>query len=51
MLFVIPAHSLLQTALHNEMLSFKSQKLFILVSTVMTWAMTKPQNPVSLEKS
>uniref|UniRef100_A0A3Q4GHM9 Adenylate kinase 7a n=1 Tax=Neolamprologus brichardi TaxID=32507 RepID=A0A3Q4GHM9_NEOBR len=33
------------TALHNEMLNFKSQKLFILVSTVMTWAMTKPQNP------
>uniref|UniRef100_A0A669C560 Adenylate kinase 7a n=1 Tax=Oreochromis niloticus TaxID=8128 RepID=A0A669C560_ORENI len=33
------------TALHNEMPSFKSQKLFILVSTVMTWAMTKPQNP------
>uniref|UniRef100_A0A3P8RF78 Nucleoside-diphosphate kinase n=1 Tax=Astatotilapia calliptera TaxID=8154 RepID=A0A3P8RF78_ASTCA len=33
------------TALHNEMLSFTSQKLFILVSTVMTWAMTKPQNP------
>ncbi|XP_063350728.1 adenylate kinase 7a [Pelmatolapia mariae] len=32
-------------ALHNEMPSFKSQKLFILVSTVMTWAMTTPQNP------
>uniref|UniRef100_A0A3Q0RP37 Uncharacterized protein n=1 Tax=Amphilophus citrinellus TaxID=61819 RepID=A0A3Q0RP37_AMPCI len=33
------------TALHDEMESFKSQKLFILVSTVMTWAMTKPPNP------
>uniref|UniRef100_A0A3Q3FK31 Adenylate kinase 7a n=1 Tax=Labrus bergylta TaxID=56723 RepID=A0A3Q3FK31_9LABR len=33
------------TALQAEMENFKSQKLFILVSTVMTWAMTKPQNP------
>ncbi|XP_030577485.1 adenylate kinase 7-like isoform X2 [Archocentrus centrarchus] len=33
------------TALHDEMESFKSQKFFILVSTVMTWAMTKPPNP------
>nr|XP_046228435.1 adenylate kinase 7-like [Scatophagus argus] len=33
------------TALHAEMENFKSQKMFILVSTVMTWAMTKPQNP------
>ncbi|XP_065819463.1 adenylate kinase 7-like [Labrus bergylta] len=32
------------TALQAEMENFKSQKLFILVSTVMTWAMTKPQN-------
>ncbi|XP_070843607.1 adenylate kinase 7-like [Chaetodon trifascialis] len=33
------------TALHAEMENFKSRKMFILVSTVMTWAMTKPQNP------
>lgn len=39
-----------QTALHAELENFKSRKMFILVSTVMTWAMTKPQNPVSLEK-
>uniref|UniRef100_A0A3P8SCB6 Adenylate kinase 7a n=1 Tax=Amphiprion percula TaxID=161767 RepID=A0A3P8SCB6_AMPPE len=31
-------------ALHNEMENFKSRKIFILVSTVMTWAMTKPRN-------
>uniref|UniRef100_A0A8P4KN51 ATPase AAA-type core domain-containing protein n=1 Tax=Dicentrarchus labrax TaxID=13489 RepID=A0A8P4KN51_DICLA len=34
-------------ALHAEMENFKSRKMFILVSTVMTWALTKPQNPVS----
>ncbi|KAM9339221.1 adenylate kinase 7-like [Symphorus nematophorus] len=33
------------TALHAEMENFTSRKMFILVSTVMTWAMTKPQNP------
>ncbi|XP_018538054.1 LOW QUALITY PROTEIN: adenylate kinase 7-like [Lates calcarifer] len=33
------------TALHAELENFKSRKMFILVSTVMTWAMTKPQNP------
>uniref|UniRef100_A0A667Z6Q8 Adenylate kinase 7a n=1 Tax=Myripristis murdjan TaxID=586833 RepID=A0A667Z6Q8_9TELE len=32
------------TALHDEMESFRSQKMFILVSTVMTWALTKPRN-------
>ncbi|KAM7395120.1 hypothetical protein PAMA_006730 [Pampus argenteus] len=37
-------------ALQAEMENFKSRKIFILVSTVMTWAMTKPQNPVRLEK-
>ncbi|XP_035534137.1 adenylate kinase 7-like [Morone saxatilis] len=31
-------------ALHGEMENFKSRKMFILVSTVMTWALTKPQN-------
>ncbi|XP_041830986.1 adenylate kinase 7-like isoform X3 [Melanotaenia boesemani] len=29
------------TALHAEMANFKSRKMFILVSTVMTWVMTK----------
>ncbi|XP_041661053.1 adenylate kinase 7-like isoform X2 [Cheilinus undulatus] len=33
------------TALRAEMENFESQKLFILVSTVMTWALTKPKNP------
>ncbi|XP_072218252.1 adenylate kinase 7-like [Leuresthes tenuis] len=33
------------TALHDEMENFKSRKMFILISTVMTWAMTKPQDP------
>ncbi|XP_034436282.1 adenylate kinase 7-like isoform X2 [Hippoglossus hippoglossus] len=31
-------------ALHAEMGNFTTHKLFILVSTVMTWALTKPQN-------
>ncbi|KAM9840228.1 adenylate kinase 7-like [Aulostomus maculatus] len=31
------------TTLHSEMESFKSRKMFILVSTVMTWALIKPQ--------
>ncbi|KAK5903275.1 hypothetical protein CgunFtcFv8_007071 [Champsocephalus gunnari] len=33
------------TALHAEIENFKSRKMFILVSSVMTWAMTKSQNP------
>ncbi|XP_074540804.1 adenylate kinase 7-like [Halichoeres trimaculatus] len=33
------------TALQAEMENFESQKMFILVSTVMTWAMTKLPNP------
>ncbi|KAF3850113.1 hypothetical protein F7725_019832 [Dissostichus mawsoni] len=33
------------TALHAEIENFKSRKTFILVSSVMTWAMTKSQNP------
>lgn len=33
------------TALSAEMENFKSRKMFILVSSVMTWAMTKAQNP------
>ena len=39
-----------RTALHEEMENFKSRKMFILISTVMTWAMTKPQDPVRLKK-
>ncbi|KAF3850122.1 hypothetical protein F7725_019841 [Dissostichus mawsoni] len=35
----------LYVALHAEMENFKSRKTFILVSSVMTWAMTKSQNP------
>lgn len=33
-------------ALQEEMDSFKSQKMLILVSTVMTWAVTKPRELV-----
>ncbi|KAJ0061038.1 hypothetical protein NL108_004757, partial [Boleophthalmus pectinirostris] len=33
------------TTLHEEMENFKSRKMFMLISSVMTWAMTKPQNP------
>uniref|UniRef100_A0AAR2LCB9 Nucleoside-diphosphate kinase n=1 Tax=Pygocentrus nattereri TaxID=42514 RepID=A0AAR2LCB9_PYGNA len=33
------------SALHSEMEHFRSPKMFILVSTVMTWAMTKPADP------
>ncbi|KAK7879668.1 hypothetical protein WMY93_033621 [Mugilogobius chulae] len=33
------------TTLHEGMGSFRSRKMFILISSVMTWAMTKPQNP------
>ncbi|CAL8314971.1 unnamed protein product [Lota lota] len=32
------------TELHSQMESFQSQKMFILVSSVMTWALTKPRN-------
>ncbi|KAJ3606171.1 hypothetical protein NHX12_025692 [Muraenolepis orangiensis] len=32
------------TELHSQMESFSSQKMFILVSSVMTWALTKPSN-------
>ncbi|KAM4542661.1 adenylate kinase 7 [Odontesthes bonariensis] len=33
------------TALHDEMSRFSRPKLFVLVSTVMTWACTKPVDP------
>lgn len=41
--FCLPPRS----ALMDEMDNFKSKKMFILVSTLMTWAMTRPQDPVS----
>ena len=34
-------------SLHDHMSSFVTQKIFICVSTVLTWARTKPLNPVS----
>ncbi|KAM8847149.1 adenylate kinase 7-like [Synchiropus picturatus] len=37
------------TTLHSEMENFENQKLFILISTVMTWAQTKSQNPGETE--
>ncbi|XP_068110888.1 adenylate kinase 7 [Hyperolius riggenbachi] len=33
------------SALHTEIENFESQKLFILISTVMTWARSKPLDP------
>ncbi|XP_029281231.1 adenylate kinase 7-like isoform X2 [Cottoperca gobio] len=33
------------TALDAETENFKSRKMFILISSVMTWAMTKPEHP------
>lgn len=35
------------TALHSEIEHFTFPKMFILVSTLMTWAKTKPVDPVS----
>lgn len=34
-------------ALHEELASFTSQKVFICVSSVLTWARSKPLDPVS----
>uniref|UniRef100_A0A8L0DMN8 Adenylate kinase 7a n=1 Tax=Oncorhynchus mykiss TaxID=8022 RepID=A0A8L0DMN8_ONCMY len=33
------------SALHSDIESFASQKIFILISSVMTWAMSKPADP------
>ncbi|XP_030638984.1 adenylate kinase 7 isoform X2 [Chanos chanos] len=33
------------TALHDKLNSFPSPKMFILISTIMTWAMSKPSDP------
>ncbi|XP_040267592.1 adenylate kinase 7 [Bufo bufo] len=33
------------SALHTEIENFQSQKLFVLISTVMTWARSKPLDP------
>lgn len=35
------------TALNEEISHFQKRKMFILVSTVMTWARSKPLDPVS----
>ena len=35
-------------ALHAELENFKTIKVFICLSTVMTWARSKPLDPVSL---
>lgn len=40
--------SLSFVALHGEMQNFRSKKTFILVSTVLTWAMTKRPETVSI---
>uniref|UniRef100_UPI00398E31B9 adenylate kinase 7 n=1 Tax=Pristiophorus japonicus TaxID=55135 RepID=UPI00398E31B9 len=33
------------SALHSELENFESPKIFILLSTIMTWALTKPADP------
>ena len=37
---------LLSTALHDQLSVFTTQKVFILVSTILTWARSKPIDPV-----
>ncbi|XP_066177931.1 adenylate kinase 7 [Sylvia atricapilla] len=37
------------SALHNEIKTFAKQKLFILISTIMTWGNTKHRDPESAE--
>ncbi|NXS02885.1 KAD7 kinase, partial [Oxylabes madagascariensis] len=37
------------SALHNEIKTFAKQKLFILISTIMTWGNTKPIDPENPE--
>ncbi|KAJ8341203.1 hypothetical protein SKAU_G00334940 [Synaphobranchus kaupii] len=37
------------SALHADMDNFNEPKMFILISTVMTWAMSKPVDPEQLE--
>ncbi|KAM6906072.1 adenylate kinase 7-like [Lycodopsis pacificus] len=37
------------SALHNEMGCFSGSKMFILVATVMTWACSKPVDPIVME--
>ncbi|XP_037995340.1 adenylate kinase 7 isoform X2 [Motacilla alba alba] len=39
------------SALHKEIENFTKQKLFILISTIMTWANTKPIDPENPEAS
>lgn len=41
----------LQTALHSQLEHFETQKMFILVSTVMSRTKAKPQFSVSLWKT
>ena len=35
------------TALHDGLSAFASQKVFVCVTTVLTWARSKPLDPVS----
>lgn len=36
--------------IHNDLDKIETQKVFILISTVMTWAKSKPIDPVSLRQ-
>ena len=38
--------SSISTAIHDQLSTFASQKVFVLISTVMTWARSKPLDPV-----
>lgn len=39
------------SALHSELERIDKPKIFILLSTVMTWAKTKPVDPVKLKEN
>lgn len=51
-LFYVPLILCLwKTALHAASESFKAEKMFILVSSVMGWATTAPKDPVRIKKT
>lgn len=41
------SYLLCAAALHDQLSTFTTQKVFVLVSTVLTWARSKPLDPVS----
>jgi len=41
--------SLFITEIHSDLDKIEKSKMFILISTVMTWAKSKPLDPVSID--